>query len=74
MLTIPRTLCCNINQHISVHEINLELEKMSHWFSSNKLSLNMREENKVYIYMYMFISYSHGILLYYDKHYYEYTQ
>ena len=24
-------------------------------------------------YIYMFISYSHGILLYYDKHYYEYT-
>ena len=24
--------------------------------------------------IYMFISYSHDILLYYDKHYYEYTQ
>ena len=28
----------------------------------------------VCIYIYMFISYSHGILLYYDKHYYTYTQ
>ena len=28
----------------------------------------------IYIYIYMFISYSHGMLLYYDKHDYEYTQ
>ena len=27
----------------------------------------------IYIYIDMFISYSHGILLYYNKHYYEYT-
>ena len=31
-------------------------------------------DNGIIQYIYMFISYSHGILLYYDKHYYEYTQ
>ena len=40
------------------------------------LSVLLRTESVcLYIYIiYMFISYSHGILLYYDKHYYECTQ
>ena len=34
----------------------------------------LKKCNSLDLYIYMFISYSHGILLYYDKHYYEYTQ
>ena len=37
------TLYCNINQNIAVHEINLEPEQISHWLSSNKLSLNTKK-------------------------------
>ena len=37
------TVNCNINQHISVDEIHLELENISNWLSSNKLSLNVNK-------------------------------
>ena len=37
------TLYCNVNQQITEQLINVELEKVSTWLSSNKLSLNVKK-------------------------------
>ena len=37
------TLYCNIDQNINEHEINVEINKISDWLASNKLSLNIKK-------------------------------
>ena len=37
------TLFCNLNQNTNEHEINVEINKISDWLASNKLSLNVKK-------------------------------
>ena len=41
MMCADTPIYCNIDQNVSNKVINLELSKVSQWFTDNKLSLNV---------------------------------